>query len=92
MAPKLLIKFPKYQVLAPEPVPTTTASFASFIPEFIPADRHNEAIQLFRDFEYCHDKLFTVKSAILEELNTKELKELYSRLNNFLVSVVPYCC
>jgi hypothetical protein len=92
MAPKLSRKSPKHQVLASEPVPAPVTSSASSIPESIPADQHNEAIQLFQDFEYCHEKIFTVKSAILEELDAKELKELYSRLNNFLVSAVVYCC
>jgi hypothetical protein len=90
MAPKLARKFPKHQVLASEPVPATLTFSASSIPESIPADQRNDAIQLFRDFEYCHEKIFTVKSAILEELDAKELKELYSRLNNFLVSAVVY--
>jgi hypothetical protein len=69
MPPKLPRKSPKHQVLAAEPVPTTAASSVSSIPESIPADHCNEAIRLFRDFEYCHEKIFTVKSAILEELN-----------------------
>jgi hypothetical protein len=92
MAPKLSRKSSKHQVLASEPVPAFVTSSASSIPESIPADQRNEAIQLFRDFEYCHEKIFSIKSAILEELNAKELKELYSRLNNFLVSAVAYCC
>jgi hypothetical protein len=92
MAPKLSRKSPKHQVLASELVPTPVTSSASFIPESIPADQRNKAIQLFRDFEYCHEKIFTIKSVILEELDAKELKELYSRLNNFLVSAVVYCC
>jgi hypothetical protein len=92
MAPKLARKSPKHQVLTSELVPTTLPSSASSIPESIPADQRNNAIQLFRDFEYCHEKIFTVKSAILEELDAKELKELYSRLNNFLVSAVVYFC
>jgi hypothetical protein len=91
MAPKLARKSPKHQVLASEPVPAPVTSSAS-VPESIPADQRNEAIQLFRDFEYCHEKIFTVKSAILEKLDAKELKELYSRLNNFLVSAVVYFC
>jgi hypothetical protein len=91
MAPKLSRKSPKHQVLASEPVPAPVTSSAS-VPESIPADQRNEAIQLFRDFEYCHEKIFTVKSAILEKLDAKELKELYSRLNNFLVSAVVYFC
>jgi hypothetical protein len=90
MAPKIARKSPKHQVLASEPVPATLTSSASSIPESTPADQCNEAIQLFRDFEYCHEKIFTMKSAILEELDAKELKELYSRLNNFLVSAVVY--
>jgi hypothetical protein len=90
MAPKLSRKAPKHQVLASEPVPAPVTSSASSIPESIPADQRNEASQLFRDFEYCHEKIFTVKSAILEELDAKELKELHSRLNNFLVSAAVY--
>jgi hypothetical protein len=90
MAPKLPRKSPKHQVLASEPVPATLTSSTSFIPESIPVDQCNKATQLFRDFEYCHEKIFTVKSAILEELDAKELKELYSRLNNFLVSAIVY--
>jgi hypothetical protein len=92
MAPKLSRKSPKHQVLASKPVPPPVTSSASSIPESIPADQCNEAIQLFQDFEYCHEKIFTIKSAILEELDAKELKELYSRLNNFFVSAVVYCC
>jgi hypothetical protein len=92
MAPKLSRKSPTHQVLASEPVPAPVTSFASSIPESIPADQRNKAIQPFRDFEYCHEKIFTVKSVILEELDAKKLKELYSTLNNFLVSVVVYCC
>jgi hypothetical protein len=92
IAPKHPRKSPKHQVLAPELVPTAAASSASSIPESIPADKCNKAIQLFREFEYCHEKLCTVKSAVLEVLDAKELKELYSRLNNFLVSAIAYCC
>jgi hypothetical protein len=92
MASKLPKKSTKHQVLAPELIPTAAASSASSIPDSIPADKHNEAIRLFQDFEYCHEKLFTIKSAILEELDAKELKELYSRLNNFLVSAIVNCC
>jgi hypothetical protein len=91
MAPKLSRKSQKHQVLASEPVPTPVTSSASSIPESIPADQRTEAIQLFRDFEYCHKKIFIVKSAILEEIDAKKLKELYSRLNNFLASAVVYC-
>jgi hypothetical protein len=47
MAPKLSRKSPKHQVLASEPVPATLTSSASSIPELIPADQRNEAIQLF---------------------------------------------
>jgi hypothetical protein len=92
MAPKLPRKSTKHQVLAPELIPTAAASSASSIPDSIPADKRNKAIQLFRDFEYCHEKLFTIKSVILEELDAKELKELYSRLNNFLISAAVDCC
>jgi hypothetical protein len=84
-------KSPKHQALASGPVPATLTSSASSIPESIPADQRNEAIQLFRDFEYCHEKIFTVKSAILEKLDAKELQELYSRLNNLVSAVVYFC-
>jgi hypothetical protein len=43
-------------------------------------------MKMFQDFEYCHDKIFNIKSAILVEADAKELKALYIRLNNFIVS------
>jgi hypothetical protein len=88
MAPKLPKKSPKHQVLATELVPTAVAASASCISDYIPADWCNKAMRLFQDFEYCHEKIFMAKSAILEELNAKELKKLYPRLYNFLVSAI----
>jgi hypothetical protein len=71
MAPKPSRKSLKHQVLASELVPTPVTSSTSSIPESIPANQRNEAIQLFQDFEYCHEKIFTIKSVILEELDAK---------------------
>jgi hypothetical protein len=41
--------------------------------------------QLFCDFDYCYQKLLTVKDKIVKESEPKMLKELYSQLRNLLV-------
>jgi hypothetical protein len=41
--------------------------------------------QLFHNFDYCYQKLLTVKDEIVEESEPKMLKELYSQLGNLLV-------
>jgi hypothetical protein len=49
-------------------------------PKNFPACDH-----LFHDFDYCYQKLLSVKNEIVEESEPKTLKELYLQLGNLLV-------
>jgi hypothetical protein len=41
--------------------------------------------QLFHNFNYCYQKLLVIKDKIVEESESKALKDLYSQLGNLLV-------
>jgi hypothetical protein len=56
-------------------------------PEKLPA-----CDQLFRNFDYCYQKLLTVKNEIVKESEPKMLKELYSQLGNLLVLFLLRLC
>jgi hypothetical protein len=58
--------------------PVPVASTASIDPKNFPACN-----QLFCNFDYCYQKLLSVK--IVDESELKMLKELYSQLRNPLV-------
>jgi hypothetical protein len=68
----------------PQPTPSASsipvAAIQPIDPKNSPACDH-----LFRDFDYCYQKLLSVKDEIVEESEPKTLKELYSQLGNLLV-------
>jgi hypothetical protein len=75
--------------MAPRQSKSQPTASASFIPvaAIQPIDPKNSPAcdQLFHDFDYCYQKLLTVKDEIVEESEPKMLKELYLQLGNLLV-------
>jgi hypothetical protein len=65
----------------------TASAFSIPVAATQPIDPQNSPAcdQLFHDFDYCYQKLLLVKDEIVEELELKMLKELYSQLGNLLV-------
>jgi hypothetical protein len=75
--------------MAPRESKSQPTAFASSISvtAIQPIDPKNSPAcdQLFRNFDYCYQKLLTVKDKIVEESEPKTLKELYSQLRNLLI-------
>jgi hypothetical protein len=65
----------------------TASAFSILVSAIQPINPKNipACDQLFRDFDYCYQKLLTVKDEIVKESEPKTLKELYSQLRNLLV-------
>jgi hypothetical protein len=81
-------------IMAPrQSKPTALASSIS-VTATQPIDPQNSPAcdQLFHDFDYCYQKLLTVKDEIVKESEPKMLKELYSQLGNLLVLLPLQFC